>query len=158
MQSKTQCVYHATCPSSRIGINGRRWHVEDIWVWGFQDADNDHAWCTTRKPCNGWGTGTYVLWCFFYYTVVVSDTYWYGYIMFEFLLMMKISKRWEYFSSRWVFFLYLCHGTETLEVWNSLLLFIVPYSYLGCTKTLFEALCLYCIYVVMVSSMAEPGI
>ena len=56
---------------------------------------------------------------FFYYTVVVSDTYWYGYIMFEFLLMMKIWKRWEYFSSTCVFFLYLCHGTETLEVRNS---------------------------------------
>ena len=78
--------------------------------------------------------------------------------MFEFLLMMKIRKRWEYFSSRWDFFLYLCHGTETLEVWNSLLLFIVPDSYLGCSNTLFETLYLYCIYVIMVSSMAAPGI
>jgi len=46
--------------------------VEDMLVWGFKDEGNDHAWCTTRKPCNGWGMGSYVLWCFFYYTVVVS--------------------------------------------------------------------------------------
>ena len=34
---------------------------------GFKDEDNDHAWCTTRKPCNGWGMGTYVLWFFFFW-------------------------------------------------------------------------------------------